>query len=173
MSRCRHIRRCRPDRRRSRRKACRDGRYTGINYVCNGAESELDADTFDGIDSAALVRTNQFDGLFNSRFDSTFGSLFGTDNSTTSNGRTSSADHYLAEVYLTAANFPPNGTPFAAGQRLSIQNNTALFSLIGTTYGGNGSTTFARPPPAGTPWAALRQPDERPVPGPAAAAAST
>jgi len=140
-------------------------RYTsasGVSYVCNGAVggggsdtaaqilgklttvdgagSGLDADTLDGIDSAAFVRTNQFGGLF----DSWIGSMFGTDDSTTSNGN-SSSNHYLGEVYLTAASFPPNGTAFAAGQQLSITDNTSLFSLIGTTYGGNGSTTFGLP----------------------------
>ena len=140
-------------------------RYTsasGVNYVCNGAvggggsdtaaqvlgklttvdgaDSGLDADTLDGINSTAFVRTNQFFGLFNSAL----GTLFGTDDATTANGN-SAGEHYLAEVYLTAASFPPNGTTFAAGQQILITDNTALFSLIGTTYGGNGTTTFGLP----------------------------
>ena len=102
--------------------------------------SGLDADTLDGINSAAFVRTNQFAGLF----DTVFGGLFGADDATTSNGN-SSGEHYLAEVYLTAASSPPNGSTFAAGQQILINDNTPLFSLIGTTYGGNGTTTFGLP----------------------------
>ena len=79
------------------------------------------------------------------RFNSTLGGLFGSDNSTTSNGNSDLGSHLLAEVYLTAADFPPNGTAFAARQLLSISSNSALFSLIGTTYGGNGTSTFALP----------------------------
>ena len=56
-----------------------------------------------------------------------------------------SGGHFMAEVYLTAANFPPGGTAFAAGQLLSISANSPLFALIGTVYGGNGTTTFALP----------------------------
>jgi len=141
-------------------------RYTsasGVNFICNGAVggggsdtaaqvlgklttvdgagSGLDADTFDGIDSAAFVRTGQFGGLFNNAM----GGMFGTDDSTASNGNSGLSGHYLGEIYLTAASFPPNGTAFAAGQALSIVDNTGLFSLLGVTYGGNGSTTFGLP----------------------------
>ena len=52
---------------------------------------------------------------------------------------------YLAEITLFAGNFPPRGTAFCQGQILSIAQNTALFALLGTTYGGNGQTTFALP----------------------------
>jgi microcystin-dependent protein len=45
----------------------------------------------------------------------------------------------------TAANFCPRGWAVANGQVLSIAQNTALFSLLGTNYGGNGQTTFALP----------------------------
>lgn len=51
----------------------------------------------------------------------------------------------LAEVRLFAGNFAPRGWMFCYGQILSIAQNTALFSLLGTTYGGNGQTTFALP----------------------------
>ena len=54
-------------------------------------------------------------------------------------------DGFIGQVFLFAGNFPPKGTAFAHGQILSIAQNTALFSLLGTTYGGNGSTTFALP----------------------------
>jgi microcystin-dependent protein len=44
-----------------------------------------------------------------------------------------------------AFNFPPKGWAFCNGQTLSIQQNTALFALLGTMYGGNGQTTFQLP----------------------------
>ncbi|QIL80126.1 phage tail protein [Diaphorobacter sp. HDW4A] len=52
---------------------------------------------------------------------------------------------YLAQIIMWAANFAPRGWAFCQGQILSIAQNTALFSLLGTTYGGNGQTTFALP----------------------------
>ena len=52
---------------------------------------------------------------------------------------------YLSEIKLFAFNFPPRGWAFCAGQLLPINQNQALFSLLGTTYGGNGQTTFALP----------------------------
>lgn len=52
---------------------------------------------------------------------------------------------YIAEVRLFAGNFAPRGWAFCNGQILSIAQNTALFSLLGVTYGGNGQTTFALP----------------------------
>lgn len=52
---------------------------------------------------------------------------------------------YLAQIIMFAGNFAPNGWAYCQGQILSIAQNTALFSLLGTTYGGNGQTTFALP----------------------------
>ncbi len=52
---------------------------------------------------------------------------------------------YLAEIRMFAGNFAPRGWAFCQGQILSIAQNTALFSLLGTTYGGDGRTTFALP----------------------------
>lgn len=52
---------------------------------------------------------------------------------------------YLAQVQLWALNFAPRMWSFCAGQMLAVSQSTALFSLIGTTYGGNGQTTFALP----------------------------
>jgi microcystin-dependent protein len=52
---------------------------------------------------------------------------------------------FLSEIRLVSFNFPPKGWAECNGQILSIQQNTALFSLIGTTYGGNGVSTFALP----------------------------
>ena len=54
-------------------------------------------------------------------------------------------DGYIAEIRLWAANFTPRNWAFCQGQIISIAQNTALFSLLGTTYGGNGQTTFALP----------------------------
>lgn len=52
---------------------------------------------------------------------------------------------YTAEIKLFAGNFAPRGFALCEGQILPISQNTALFSLIGTTYGGDGRTTFALP----------------------------
>jgi microcystin-dependent protein len=52
---------------------------------------------------------------------------------------------YLAEVRIFAGNFAPRGWALCEGQLLSISQNTALFSLLGTIYGGDGRTTFALP----------------------------
>jgi microcystin-dependent protein len=52
---------------------------------------------------------------------------------------------YLGQLMLVGFNFCPRGWAPAAGQLMSISQNTALFSLLGTTYGGNGQTTFALP----------------------------
>ena len=55
------------------------------------------------------------------------------------------ADPFLSELRLFSFNFPPQGWAFANGQFLPINQNQALFSLLGTQYGGNGQTTFALP----------------------------
>jgi microcystin-dependent protein len=55
------------------------------------------------------------------------------------------SEPYLAEIRIFAGNFAPRGYAFCDGQLLPIANNTALFSLIGTTYGGDGRTTTALP----------------------------
>lgn len=52
---------------------------------------------------------------------------------------------YLGEIKAVGFNFPPRGFASCAGQILAISQNTALFSLIGTYYGGNGQTTFQLP----------------------------
>lgn len=52
---------------------------------------------------------------------------------------------YIGQFMQFGGNFCPRGQAQAAGQILSIAQNTALFSLLGTTYGGNGQTTFALP----------------------------
>ncbi|HEY3861626.1 MAG TPA: tail fiber protein [Verrucomicrobiae bacterium] len=55
------------------------------------------------------------------------------------------ANPYIGEIRLFACNFAPQGWAFCNGQLLSIQQNSALFSLLGTTYGGDGRTDFALP----------------------------
>lgn len=52
---------------------------------------------------------------------------------------------YLGEIRMFGGNFAPKGWALCDGQTMSIQQNTALFALIGTTYGGNGQTTFNLP----------------------------
>lgn len=54
-------------------------------------------------------------------------------------------EKYLGEVFLAGFNFCPRATLPASGQLLAIAQNSALFSLYGTTYGGDGRTTFALP----------------------------
>jgi microcystin-dependent protein len=56
-----------------------------------------------------------------------------------------SEDVFVAEIRLFPYNFAPVGWAFCDGQLLPISQNTALFSLLGTTFGGNGQTTFALP----------------------------
>jgi microcystin-dependent protein len=52
---------------------------------------------------------------------------------------------FLAEIRIFAFNFAPTGWAFCNGQLMLISQNTALFSLLGTTYGGDGNSTFALP----------------------------
>ncbi|HEX2050300.1 MAG TPA: tail fiber protein [Actinomycetota bacterium] len=55
------------------------------------------------------------------------------------------AEPFLSEIRIVSFNFPPKGWAFCNGQFLPINQNQALFALLGTTYGGNGQTTFALP----------------------------
>ena len=52
---------------------------------------------------------------------------------------------FMGQIQLFAFNFAPNGWSACEGQLLSISQNTALFSLLGTTFGGDGQNTFALP----------------------------
>jgi len=54
-------------------------------------------------------------------------------------------DPFLSEIRLFSINYPPKGWALCNGQTLPINQNQALFSLLGTTYGGNGQTTFQLP----------------------------
>lgn len=55
------------------------------------------------------------------------------------------SEPFLSEIKLVSFNFPPKGWALCNGQFLPINQNQALFALLGTTYGGNGQTTFALP----------------------------
>jgi microcystin-dependent protein len=55
------------------------------------------------------------------------------------------SDPFVAEIRIFPFNFAPKGWAFCDGQILPLSQNTALFSLLGTTYGGDGKSTFALP----------------------------
>ena len=55
------------------------------------------------------------------------------------------ADPFVAEIRIFPFNFAPKGWAFCDGQLMPLSQNTALFSLLGTTYGGDGKSTFALP----------------------------
>ena len=55
------------------------------------------------------------------------------------------SEPFIAEIIMFGGNFAPRGWALCQGQILSIAQNTALFSILGTTYGGNGQTTFGLP----------------------------
>ena len=55
------------------------------------------------------------------------------------------SEPFVGEVRMFAGNFAPRGWAFCDGQLLAVSQNDALFSLLGTTYGGNGQTTFGLP----------------------------
>lgn len=59
--------------------------------------------------------------------------------------RNMSSQPYLAGISLFAGTFAPRGWAFCSGQLLAISSNQALFSLVGTIYGGDGRTTFGLP----------------------------
>src|ERR1700693_1691652 len=56
---------------------------------------------------------------------------------------------FVAEIKMFAGNFPPTGWATCDGQLMPISQNTALFSLLGTFYGGDGKSTFGLPDMAG------------------------
>src|SRR5690242_18006412 len=62
-----------------------------------------------------------------------------------SEGAQTMSEPFLSEIKLFSCNFAPKGWALCNGQLLPINQNQALFSLLGTTYGGNGQTTFALP----------------------------
>jgi len=54
-------------------------------------------------------------------------------------------DPFLAQIILFGGDFAPRGWAFCDGQLIAISKNQALFSILGTTYGGDGRTTFGLP----------------------------
>ena len=58
------------------------------------------------------------------------------------------SEPFLSEIKVVSFNFAPKGWALCNGQFLPINQNQALFSLLGTTYGGNGQTTFALAEPS-------------------------
>ena len=60
-------------------------------------------------------------------------------------GKTKAQEPIIGEIRMFAGNYAPQGWAFCQGQLLSISQNTALFSILGTTYGGDGRVTFALP----------------------------
>ena len=73
------------------------------------------------------------------------------------------SDQFVAEIRIFPFNFAPRGWAFCDGQLLPISQNTALFSLLGTTYGGDGKSTFGLPDLQGA--AALHVGSNQPGPG--------
>lgn len=72
-------------------------------------------------------------------------SLFGSPVAVSETGESNSSQCTVGQILLTPDSVIPAGTVLAHGQLLKISENTALFSLIGTTYGGDGKTNFALP----------------------------
>ena len=69
------------------------------------------------------------------------------------------ADPFVAEIRIFPFNFAPKGWAFCDGQIMPLSQNTALFSLLGTTYGGDGKSNFALPDIQGN---AVMHPDQGP-----------
>ena len=65
--------------------------------------------------------------------------------SKTLNFKNTMADQFVAEIRIFSFNFAPRGWAFCQGQTMPISQNTALFSLLGTMYGGDGKSTFGIP----------------------------
>src|SRR5688500_7364451 len=55
------------------------------------------------------------------------------------------SEGFIGEIRIFAGNFPPNGWVFCDGQLMPISENDAMFTLLGTTYGGDGQETFGIP----------------------------
>jgi tail collar domain len=117
-----------------------DARYLGAGATA------VNASLLDGLDQTAFASQQRLDSLPVALRDTATSTTGGFGNGCV-----------LGEMILFAGNFPPTGTLFAHGQVLPIAQNTALFSLLGTNFGGNGTTTFALPDtwgqgPGGANW---------------------
>jgi hypothetical protein len=98
----------------------------GYGIPCNSLNSDVSTVAYLMRDSAAITQLG---------FDPIFGQIFAE----------ASADPYIGEIILFGGNFAPRGWAFAQGQLLPINQNTALFSILGTMYGGDGRVNFALP----------------------------
>ena len=105
--------------------------WGGATYDTGGGQAHTNMQP-----SLALNRIIGLQGYYPSR------SVAGGDVSASALG---GVEPYIAEVSLFAGNFAPRNWAFCDGQLLSIAQNTALFSLVGTIYGGDGRTTFGLP----------------------------
>jgi microcystin-dependent protein len=74
------------------------------------------------------------------------------------------AEAFLGEIRIFAGSYPPRGWMFCEGQTLTVQQYTALYSLLGTTYGGNGQTTFNIPDLRGRVPVGVNQNSSQPYP---------
>src|SRR5215210_1183647 len=108
--------------------------------TCHSTETQLSWK--DGI-TGKVANSDKLDGLDSSAF--ARASLFGNPVKAPRNGDRFNESCALGEVRLFAGNSMPGGWKVAHGQLLTINQNTALYSLLGTNYGGNGQTNFALP----------------------------
>ena len=114
------------------------------------AQAAEDAGRLDGRDSTEFLATtgkaadaDKLDGRDSANFLSS--DLFGSSAINAEGARLTSRECFLGEVWLTATAFAPPNTVPLHGQELDIAPDEALFSLLGTTYGGNGVTKFKLP----------------------------
>ncbi len=84
-------------------------------------------------------------GSSNTGSGSTSGSSSTSTSTTTQTSNSGSMDGMIGEIRMFGANWAPRNWALCEGQLLAISSNTALFSILGTTYGGDGRTTFALP----------------------------
>lgn len=123
---------------------CGDGEY--LRRVPRGLL--INADTLDGIQGSELTSAIGDLEAFEDRFGSGNGAASESVESAPGSGGAENltiGECTIAEVSLFAGNFAPRETAFTHGQLLPISTNTALFSILGTMYGGDGETTFGLP----------------------------
>ncbi|HYH99743.1 phage tail protein, partial [Hyalangium sp.] len=108
--------------------------------TCRSTETQLSWK--DGI-TGKVANSDKLDGMDSSKF--ARAALFGSPVNARTGDRDRDGNCFLGEVGLFAGERVPSGWEKAQGQLLSITQNTALYSLLGTDYGGNGQTNFALP----------------------------
>jgi len=116
-----------------------DGTIHGCYDKASGALRVTDRDT--GTPKSCTAKETALDWYKGSPASDEYIARFGTAVGTAQFGNTQCV---LGEIRLSAGKYTAGGVP-ANGQLMSINQNIALFSLLGTTYGGNGQTTFALP----------------------------